>query len=290
MEDSRAKPTYIPKTTKAATWNPDIHYAKTLEEIKNQKTPAELYRHKLDTIGRHARNMQRLEWRWSQNLPLWVSTKRRLLSIRVIAYFQTKSATAVKAGWRGMKGRIYFKSIKADLVVKREQREAKLNASALFAEGKIHQAVQVLTSVKPENMLPSLLFMKSQFYYQLDEWKLCIDVCRKGIGASNKICVFFERVMLFLKDMLSMPEQAKPRYMLSCALVKQSLYAEAFEELSVLIAVCDPLYDAYKLRAYIGFEKLRPPKYEQALLDLFYLLSVFPADLDLVVFHMYSIL
>ena len=88
--------------------------------------------------------------------------------------------------------------------------------------------------------------------------------------------------LIFSVDMLPMPEQSKPRYMLSCALVKQNLHVEAFEELSVLIAVCDSLYDAYKLRAYIGFEKLKPPKYEQALLDLFYLLSVFPADLDLV--------
>ena len=97
-------------------------------------------------------------------------------------HFQIKCASSVKAGWRGMKGRIYFKSIKADLIVKKEQREAKLNASTLYAEGKIHEALEILSSVKAENMLPSLLFMKSQFFYQLEEWRLCVDVCRMCIG------------------------------------------------------------------------------------------------------------
>jgi hypothetical protein len=67
------------------------------------------------------------------------------------------------------------------------------------------------------------------------------------------------------------------------ALAKLEQWEKAYEELSVLIAICDPLYDAYKLRAYVGFVKLKPPKYEQCLLDLFHLLTIFPEDLDLVI-------
>lgn len=85
--------------------------------------------------------------------------------------------------------------------------------------------------------------------------------------------------------MIPMIERAKSKYMISCALAKQGLFDRAFEELSSLIAVCEEYPDAYKLRSYIGFVKLKPPRYEQSLLDMNQLITLFPNDLDLVTFH-----
>lgn len=88
--------------------------------------------------------------------------------------------------------------------------------------------------------------------------------------------------MLLLLEMVDVTEQGKFRYMLGCSLSKLQQWEEAYTELSRLIAICDPFDDAYKLRAYIGFNRMKPPKYEQSLLDMFHLLALYPNDLDLV--------
>ena len=45
-------------------WKPSISYKHTLEDIKNQFTPAEHYRHQLATVGKKIRQIQRLEQRY----------------------------------------------------------------------------------------------------------------------------------------------------------------------------------------------------------------------------------
>lgn len=71
LVEKKEKSKYVYKP-KEKVWSPDIDYSKSLEAIQAQKTPAALYRHKLETVGRHARDMQRLEWRWSHDIALWV--------------------------------------------------------------------------------------------------------------------------------------------------------------------------------------------------------------------------
>lgn len=156
----KAKYAYKPKEV---VWTPDVDYAKTLSMIQSQRTPAELYRQKLETVGRRARDMQRLEWRWGRDISLWI-----------------KSASRVKAGWRGMKGRRYFKSIRDSLVIKREQREVRRNASSLYDNGDIYAAAELISQVK--NLTPELQFMKCQCYYQLQHYSKCISSCKHGIG------------------------------------------------------------------------------------------------------------
>lgn len=79
-----------------------------------------------------------------------------------------------------MKGRIYFKTIRDALVIKKEQREARKAAEILYNSGKIYEAVDSISAVK--NLTPDLQFMKSQFYYQLQDYQECVKSCRKGIG------------------------------------------------------------------------------------------------------------
>jgi hypothetical protein len=84
-------------------------------------------------------------------------------------------------------------------------------------------------------------------------------------------------------EMIEIPAQGMLRYILGCCLTQQKLYEDAYIELSRLIALCDPpVNEAYKLRAYVGFNKMSPPRYEQGLLDMFHLLAIYPNDLDLV--------
>ena len=84
-----------------------------------------------------------------------------------------------------MKGRIYFKSIRDDLVVKKEQRAARQDAENLYNSGKIYEAADSISAVK--NLTPGLQFMKSQFYYQLQDYVECVKSCRKGIGQFRPI-------------------------------------------------------------------------------------------------------
>ena len=83
-------------------------------------------------------------------------------------------------------------------------------------------------------------------------------------------------------DMVDSTGQGKPRYIMSCCLANEEKWEDAYIELSRLIAICDAVDEAYKLRAYIGFHKMKPPRYEQSLLDMFHLLAIYPNDLDLV--------
>jgi hypothetical protein len=63
--------TFVEKK-KAITWNPDVSYKKTLNEIKSQMTPAEIYRDRLETVGRLARTLNRLETAWAKDFDRWV--------------------------------------------------------------------------------------------------------------------------------------------------------------------------------------------------------------------------
>ncbi len=88
----------------------------------------------------------------------------------------------MKAGWRGMKGRIYFKSVHAKLQLEKERREARLNAKRLYKEGRLYEAVDAISAVK--SITPELMFMKSQLYYQLHKFTECVQVSKDAIGTT----------------------------------------------------------------------------------------------------------
>ena len=92
-------------------WSPSMSYKLKIHDVGAQPTPAEAYRHKLATTGKEMRVLQRLEWRWERRIEKW-----------------TRAATIVKAGYRGMLGRRYFRSIREELEIGKEQRTAKAQA------------------------------------------------------------------------------------------------------------------------------------------------------------------
>ena len=52
-------------------WKPNTSYSLRLKDVKEQLTPAEVYRHKLLTTAKDERILRRLEWKWEVCVPLF---------------------------------------------------------------------------------------------------------------------------------------------------------------------------------------------------------------------------
>lgn len=128
-----------------------------------QRTPAEEYKHKLQSTRAEQRVLQRLEWRWERSLVLW-----------------TKSATKVQAGYRGMKSRQYFRQIKHELYVAYEQRKGRALALEKHAEGLSDEAVRILVEVSVQTV--DLLVLRCRILYQLKRFHECDATARIVIG------------------------------------------------------------------------------------------------------------
>jgi hypothetical protein len=144
-------------------WVPDNSYKKSIKEIGSQLTPGEIYRHKLATTAKEERKLRRLEWRWERRLAKW-----------------TRAATIVKAGYRGMMGRRYFKAIQADLRLKKEQREAKVNAVEYFKKGEYEMTLETLNKVT--EMTCELYYIRAKVRYFQHLWMECFEDTRKAMS------------------------------------------------------------------------------------------------------------
>lgn len=98
--------------------------------------------------------MRRLEWRWERRLAKW-----------------TNAATTVKAGYRGMIGRRYFKTIRGDLILKKNQREAKTQAIIFFKDGKYDLTIDALNNVA--EMSCELYLIRAKVYYIKNQYEDC---------------------------------------------------------------------------------------------------------------------
>ena len=103
---------------KGSQWKPSISYKYKLHDIQNQFTPAEYYRHQLQTSGKHIRMIQRLEQR--------ISWKKKDFEF---------AALRIQALYRGNVGRDYFASIRLALEQERAERIRKEAALRLFHQG-----------------------------------------------------------------------------------------------------------------------------------------------------------
>jgi hypothetical protein len=147
----------------------DFSYQATLKQISEQLTPSDIYRHNLATTGRAERELRRLEWRWERRLEKW-----------------TRMATRVKAAYRGMLGRRYFKTIKADLEMKKKQRVAKTEAVQAFKDGDREKTMQILEFV--EQMNGELYIVKSKVLYVSERFD---ESLQAAIHASGRILTIF---------------------------------------------------------------------------------------------------
>lgn len=223
-------------------WEPNISYKLKIQDVEAQPTPAEAYRHKLATTGKEMRVLQRLEWRWEKRLEKW-----------------TRAATIVKAGYRGMLGRRYFRSIREELEVGKEQRTAKASAIAAIRENRKEDAIRIASSVRKMN--GELYLILAKVYYTLHRFEECEKAGRAAFD--------FPRV------------ESDARYMVSCSLVQQKQYPEAYEELTRLMVLCGDRDDACKLKSFLS-TKLEPPKHHEGILTMTTLINKQYDDLNLI--------
>lgn len=226
-------------------WKPEVHYKLSLNEIKNQFTPAEEYRYKLATSGKIERALRKLEKLWNLNFDGW-----------------TNAAVKVQAAYRGLKGRRFFLSVKPRLEILREHRYAKIAVLKACESGVAPEALEILSTVR--EISPELSLMQAKIAYTLKEYHVCETAARRILDAEGW--------------------KHDARYLLSCSLASRSEFPLCLEELNVLVNQDDLREDikddAYKLRAAV-YAKVVPPRFDQAVLDLDYLLTENPQDLNL---------
>lgn len=152
-----------PTITNGKDWRPSISYKYSLQEIANQITPAEQYRHQLATSGKEIRSLQRLELRWNRNLELF-----------------TSFAIKVQKVFRGVKGRERFLVVKDVLYMKYRQREALRIASDYFRQEEYTSAITTANELSPVTI--DVLIVKMKSLYQINKYKECISTGHEVLG------------------------------------------------------------------------------------------------------------
>jgi tetratricopeptide (TPR) repeat protein len=230
------------KDITVAVWHPNDSYSLTLQQIREQLTPAGLYRQKLATTGKAERALRRLEWRWERRLAKWI-----------------RSATTVQAGYRGMVGRRYFKSIRNELEIKRAQREAKIAAIEAFKNGDKEKTIEILSMV--EQMTGELYIVKAKVLYTTEQYDQCIESSLAALGTPTM--------------------EFDARFLLANCYIRKNQMLSAFDELNLLAIAGDQRFDSRRLRAFVA-TRLDPPNYDDSLLVLESLIDDYPEDLNLV--------
>lgn len=152
----RNPPEKIP-SPKFRVWRPSANYRYELRDISEQFTPAESYKHVLQTLGKEQRDLQRLEWKWMKNFELWSSI-----------------ATKIKALYRGMLGRRYFNKVKLDLQLKLAQRRCKEQSiEAYYIQNNSQLALNIISTVPLMNR--ELYLIKFKIMYTYEKYNETID-------------------------------------------------------------------------------------------------------------------
>ena len=143
-------------------WKPSMSYKHKLDDIKNQFTPAEYFRHTLATSGKYIRLIQKLERRWQKNHERWI-----------------EAAIRIQALHRGNVGRAYFAVVKVELTERLRRREALMDAIACFESGNYRDSI---VACHRNELTLELMLIKLKCFYQLAEYRNCVIVADEIIG------------------------------------------------------------------------------------------------------------
>lgn len=143
-------------------WTPSLSYIHTLEDVKNQFTPAEYYRYNLVTSGKIIRQLIRLEARWNKNYDIFV-----------------KAAVKVQSLHRGNVGRMHFNQVKDILKEKYLYRETKKTAIKLFEERRFEDVLKIISKL---TFYLDLAVIKLKSQYKAQNFRLCISLADEIIG------------------------------------------------------------------------------------------------------------
>lgn len=143
-------------------WTPSLSYTHTLEDVKNQFTPAEYYRYNLVTSGKIIRQLIRLEARWNKNYDIFV-----------------RAAVKVQSLHRGNVGRKHFHQVEDVLKEKYRYRETKKIAIKLFEERRFEEVLKVINKL---TFYLDLAVIKLKSQYKAQKFGLCISLADEIIG------------------------------------------------------------------------------------------------------------
>lgn len=144
-------------------WRPSLSYKHNIDDIRNQFTPAENFRHELATSGKYIRMIQRLEIRWNRRFEEF-----------------TLAATKVQSLFRGNISRAYYETVKQDLLIELKRRQAKSIASDLFLQNDFLGSIDEINRNLPGTT--ELLCIKLKSLYQLERYQECASVSDEIIG------------------------------------------------------------------------------------------------------------
>lgn len=222
-------------------WAPSVHYGLTLEQIRKQLTPSEQHKLNIQTAGAEERRIKKLEARWRAAPLTW---GRRTLQIQ---------------SWlRGVWSRRAFRKFKAQLMRERDIREARRTMVLAFEEGEPYKSLEILsqTDRPPIDMQVNAC----KILYRLREFAACEAQCKVVLKEYDE-------------------EHQDAQYILGSSLAARGRLDDAYEVLKTMINLTGPRADACKLSAYICM-KLSPPKYDQARLNMDFLVEDDPSDMN----------
>ena len=146
-----------------AVWAPSIFYQNSIEAIRDQMTPAQAYRHKLQTTGKEQRILRRLEWRWERDYEGF-----------------SKAARCVQAAYRGMTARHFISLIREELVLRKEQREAVAASRSHFEAGELNDSMKAILGCRIATI--ELRVLQAKIYYRQEKFDECATSAQQVIG------------------------------------------------------------------------------------------------------------
>ena len=153
---SRLEPIYA--QSKPDVCRPSISYHHTLQDIKNQFTPAEYYRHNLQTSGPYIRMIQRLESRWHKNYLLW-----------------NQSTILIQRIYRGVLGRRIFVIVKEKNYDRMLRRKYYPIALAAYTAESYQECLQIICTQAPQPLEGNMQVLVVKSYYRLQDYQQCVQ-------------------------------------------------------------------------------------------------------------------
>jgi len=180
-----------------------------------QFTPAQAYKHRLQTTGKEVRMLQRLEWKWHRNFEKW-----------------TILATRVQSCYKGYKGRQYFKSVRENLILQHKRKDCKNFSTIHFRAGNKLEALKTLNTLSFEEKTSEIRMITLRALYCLRMFPECEREC--------------DRVLRIDK----LNEDA--HYIKVCSFVSRGMYQEAYTALRVLFSTFEePNPESYRLNGCV---------------------------------------
>lgn len=235
-------------------WRPSLSYKYKIDDIRNQFTPAESYRHALATSGKQIRMIQRLEIRWNHNYPAFV-----------------RAAVKIQSLSRGSAARERFRIIKSQLMQDLRRRQIKVTSVTLFENGRYMEAIEEINRNLPVSV--ELLGIKMKSLYKVKDYSNCIQTSLEIIGKHLVYVLNFQNRFNNIKycwhtriDMDILNEQAY--YMQACCYVCTGNDDAAYKTMKLgAIQFELPSRNTLTLCAYIA-TRISPPRFMEAVESL----------------------